>query len=149
MPRPWSGNRNDAPVFQAPRGHKGHTLFIVSFLIFSTVLSDLYPLSLSAIPGPSGERTVRIRKVKGSNPSVSTKKKDRLNACPFLVRSKTRGIRIIRKPPMWLASTSANTGRYLYSVFPSPARENGMQANPSVSTNFGKSGFRLPFFVTS
>ena len=30
-----------------------------------------------------GERTVRIRKVKGSNPSVSTKKKDRLFACPF------------------------------------------------------------------
>ena len=29
-----------------------------------------------------GERTVRIRKVKGSNPSVSTKKKDRLKACP-------------------------------------------------------------------
>ena len=75
MLRPLSGNRNEAPDFGAPRGHKGHTLFIVSFLFFSTVLSDLYPLSLSAIPGPSGERTVRIRKVKGSNPSVSTKQK--------------------------------------------------------------------------
>ena len=75
MLRPLSGNRNEAPVFQAPRGCKGHTLFIVYFLFFSTVFSDLYPLSLSAIPGPSGERTVRIRKVKGSNPSVSTKQK--------------------------------------------------------------------------
>ena len=29
-----------------------------------------------------GERTVRIRKVKGSNPSVSTKKKDRPKGRP-------------------------------------------------------------------
>ena len=74
MLRPLSGNGNEAPDFGAPRGHKGHTLFIVSFLFFSTVLSDLFPLSLSAIPGPSGERTVRIRKVKGSNPSFTKQK---------------------------------------------------------------------------
>ena len=72
MLRPLSGNRNEAPDFGAPRGHKGHTLFIVSFLFFSTVLFDLIPVSLSAIPGPSGERTVRIRKVKGSIPFEST-----------------------------------------------------------------------------
>ena len=60
MLRPVSGNGNEAPVFQAPRGCKGHTLFIVSILFFSTVLSDLIPVSLSAIPGPSGEHTVCI-----------------------------------------------------------------------------------------
>ena len=40
----------------------------------------------------------------------------------------------VRKPRRWLASTSANTGRYLYFVFPFRTRENEMQANPSVST---------------
>ena len=35
----------------------------------------------------------------------------------------------VRRPHRWPASTSANTGRYLYSVFPSPARENRMQTN--------------------
>ena len=47
-------NRNEAPVFGAPRGRKGHTMFIVSFLFFSLILSDLIPVSLSAIPGPLG-----------------------------------------------------------------------------------------------
>ena len=90
-----------------------------------------------------GERTVRIRKVKGSNPSVSTKKR-RQAACLSSLFTLTRDSYHVRKPLRWLASTSANTGEYIYSVFPSPARENGMQANPSVSTSLGKSGSSFP-----
>ena len=49
--------------------------FSAPFFIFSMNFYPLFPYFLSVYLSWSGERTVRIRKVKGSNPSVSTKEK--------------------------------------------------------------------------
>ena len=55
-------------------------LFLSFLFIFG--IRYLFLMVAAIIACHLGERTVRIRKVKGSNPSVSTKKKDRQNACP-------------------------------------------------------------------
>ena len=114
MPRPLFGNRNEASDLGAPQGCKGHTLFIVSFLFFSTVLSDLYPVSLSAIPGPSGERTVRIREVRGFDPlQVHQNESTRLGAFRFGLK----GIESCPYSPVGCTLASSKTGQPLYSLF--------------------------------
>ena len=59
--------------------------FSAPFFIFSMNFYPLFPYFLSVYLSWRGERTVRIRKVKGSNPSVSTNKNATTKVVAFLL----------------------------------------------------------------
>ena len=53
-----------------------------------------------------------------------------MGGCVFCWRER---FECVSNMPVACSSSSAHTGRFLYRIFPSPARENPMQANLSIS----------------
>ena len=72
--------------------------------------------------------------LESSNLSISAKRKSHPNGVVFsFAYCLLRDSNVYSNTPGACSFVSAHTGEYLYFVFPSPARENKMQANLSIS----------------